>query len=50
MIGAAGVPCVVFGPGSIEQAHTADEWVPLAEVEQASEALYRFTVDWETKR
>jgi acetylornithine deacetylase len=50
LFGAAGVPCVVFGPGSIAQAHTADEWVPLAEVEQASEALYRFIVDWETKR
>jgi acetylornithine deacetylase/succinyl-diaminopimelate desuccinylase-like protein len=46
VIGAAGVPCVVFGPGSIEQAHTADEWVPVAEVEQASEALYRVIVDW----
>jgi len=45
IFGAAGVPCVVFGPGSIAQAHTAAEWVPLAEVEQASEALYRFIVD-----
>lgn len=35
-------PTVVFGPGSIDQAHTADEWVPLIEVEQASEILYRF--------
>ena len=33
----AGVPCVVFGPGSIEQAHTAEEWVPLAEVQQAAD-------------
>jgi acetylornithine deacetylase/succinyl-diaminopimelate desuccinylase-like protein len=49
VIGAAGVPCVVFGPGSIEQAHTADEWVPLAEVEQASEALYRLIADWPAK-
>jgi acetylornithine deacetylase/succinyl-diaminopimelate desuccinylase-like protein len=39
---AVGVPTVVFGPGSIEQAHTADEWIPLAEVDQASEAIYRF--------
>ena len=38
----AGVPTVVFGPGSIEQAHTADEWVPLEEVAQASEILFRF--------
>jgi acetylornithine deacetylase len=41
-IAAAGVPSIVFGPGSIDQAHTADEWVPLDEVRQASEALYRF--------
>ncbi len=38
---AAGVPTVVFGPGSIEQAHTADEWVPLDEVQQATDAIYR---------
>jgi acetylornithine deacetylase len=43
---AAGVPSVVFGPGSIDQAHTADEWVALAEVEQASEVLYRMVADW----
>lgn len=41
-ISAAGAPSVVFGPGSIDQAHTADEWVELAQVEQASETLYRF--------
>ncbi len=35
-------PTVVFGPGSIEQAHTADEWVSLDEVHVASEILYRF--------
>lgn len=42
----AGVPSVVFGPGSIKQAHTADEWVPVAEVEQAAEAIYRFIAEW----
>lgn len=30
-----GVPSIVFGPGSIEQAHTRDEWVDLDEVESA---------------
>jgi acetylornithine deacetylase len=35
-------PTVVFGPGSIAQAHTADEWVELEQVERASEILYRF--------
>jgi acetylornithine deacetylase len=37
----AGIPSVVFGPGDIARAHTCDEWVPLDEVEQASEVLYR---------
>ena len=39
-----GIPSVVFGPGDIAQAHTCDEWVSLAEVEQASEILYRFAI------
>jgi acetylornithine deacetylase len=41
-IGACGVPSIVFGPGSIDQAHTADEWLPLDQLAQASEALFRF--------
>jgi len=36
---AAGVPSLVFGPGAIEQAHTADEWIELAQVERAAEIL-----------
>ena len=32
----AGIPTVVFGPGDIAQAHTADEWIDLHEVETAS--------------
>jgi len=31
----AGIPCVVFGPGSIRQAHTRDEFVELDQVAQA---------------
>ena len=38
----SGVPSVVFGPGSINQAHTADEWLPLDELQTASEILFRF--------
>ncbi len=41
-ISACGVPSVVFGPGSIDQAHTCDEWLDLKELELASEALYQF--------
>lgn len=31
----AGVPAVVFGPGSIAQAHTRDEWVDVESLHQA---------------
>ena len=36
---AAGVPSIVFGPGSIEQAHTADEWIDLAQLLAATDIL-----------
>ncbi len=36
-----GIPTVVLGPGDIAQAHTADEWVELRQVEQAAEIYYR---------
>ena len=35
-----GIPSLVFGPGSIDQAHAAVEFVDLAEVERAF-AFYR---------
>jgi acetylornithine deacetylase len=41
-ISLAGVPSVVFGPGSIDQAHTADEWLDVEQLRLASEVLYRF--------
>jgi acetylornithine deacetylase len=34
--GLGGIPCVVLGPGSIDQAHTDDEWVPAHEVVAAA--------------
>ena len=34
---AAGIPCVLFGPGAIAQAHTADESIALADVARAAE-------------
>ena len=39
---ATGCPTVVFGPGSIDQAHTADEWVDLDQLRTAAEILYDF--------
>ncbi len=45
---AAGVPSVVFGPGFLEQAHTADEWVPVDQLLQATEILYQFCLTFAT--
>jgi acetylornithine deacetylase len=35
----AGIPTIIFGPGSIDQAHTADEFVAVAEVARAARML-----------
>ena len=37
----AGVPTVVIGPGSIEQAHKADEWIAISELEKCGNFLDR---------
>jgi len=37
-----GIPGVVFGPGDIAQAHTADEWISLAELERGKDLLSSF--------
>ncbi len=39
-LGEAGLPCVVFGPGDIAQAHTKDEWIELDQVHQAAEMYF----------
>ena len=38
----AGVPTVVFGPGSIAQAHTTDEWIAIDQLHKAAEIYYQF--------
>jgi acetylornithine deacetylase/succinyl-diaminopimelate desuccinylase-like protein len=38
----AGIPSVVFGPGDVAQAHTADEWVGLKSLAAASACLLKF--------
>ena len=42
VLSAGGIPSVVFGPGDIAQAHTADEWILLSELEAAKNLLLRF--------
>jgi acetylornithine deacetylase/succinyl-diaminopimelate desuccinylase-like protein len=42
ILSAGGIPCVVFGPGSIAQAHTEDEWISLRSLERATDVLTRF--------
>lgn len=39
---AVGIPAVVFGPGSVAQAHTADEWIAAQQVVEAAAAIERF--------
>ena len=38
----SGTPAVCFGPGSIAQAHTADEWVSVSEVRMCARVLADF--------
>lgn len=40
-IAADDLPTVVFGPGSIDQAHTDDEWLAIDQLSQATEVFYR---------
>ncbi len=39
-IGETGLPCFVFGPGDIAQAHTKDEWVEVDQILQGVEMYY----------
>ena len=42
VLSAGGIPSVVFGPGDIAQAHTADEWISLAGLERGKNLLLKF--------
>jgi acetylornithine deacetylase len=46
LLNAAGVPAVCFGPGDIALAHSAEEWVPVDEIEKAANVLARFASGW----
>jgi acetylornithine deacetylase len=38
----SGTPAVCFGPGSTDQAHTADEWCDTAQIERCADVLEMF--------
>jgi acetylornithine deacetylase len=42
----AGVPSLCFGTGSIERAHTIDEWVSITELRRLSRVLARLVGGW----
>jgi acetylornithine deacetylase len=42
-----GLDCIVFGPGSIDQAHGAVEYVDIAQVERAAEFYREFARRYE---
>ncbi|RPE82032.1 acetylornithine deacetylase [Vulcaniibacterium tengchongense] len=41
LFSAAGLTALVYGPGDIAQAHTADEWVSLQQLQQYTESIVR---------
>jgi acetylornithine deacetylase/succinyl-diaminopimelate desuccinylase-like protein len=42
VLASGGIPSVVFGPGDIAQAHTADEWISLRQLEGGTRMLFHF--------
>lgn len=45
-----GAPVIIFGPGSLDQAHSLDEWVSLDEMVAATGAYLQFALDRLTAR
>jgi acetylornithine deacetylase len=46
LLNEAGIPAICFGPGDIALAHAAEEFVPVAEIEQATRVLTRVVREW----
>jgi len=42
----AGIPALCFGPGDIARAHSATEWVEVADLERATEILEAVCAGW----
>ena len=45
-LSAAGTPSIVFGPGDLAQAHTADEWIAVESLERGTRILTSF-LQWQ---
>ncbi len=46
LLNAAGIPAICFGPGDIALAHAAEEYVPITEIERATNVLTTLAVTW----
>ena len=46
LLNEAGIPAICFGPGDIALAHSAEEWVPVDEIEKATKVLARLATEW----
>lgn len=45
-----GIPAICYGPGDISLAHSATEWVPIAEIERATSVLEQLVRAWPEDR
>jgi len=46
LLNEAGIPAICYGPGDIALAHSAEEWVPVDEIERATNVLTRVAREW----
>ncbi|MBA3656629.1 MAG: ArgE/DapE family deacylase [Gemmatimonadaceae bacterium] len=46
LLNEAGIPAVCFGPGDISLAHSAEEFVEVREIEQATTILKNLAINW----
>lgn len=46
LLNQAGIPAVCFGPGDIALAHAAEEYIPLDEIDRATDVLDSFAQRW----